>query len=64
MLGCMRTRVRKQPIIALYFEFENVLKIYNLKTWNQYKQVPHLTGNNIWESDKTHTSQKVSPFQE
>ena len=24
MIGCLRTRVRKQPIIALYFEFENV----------------------------------------
>ena len=22
MIGCMRTRVRKQPIIALYFESE------------------------------------------
>ena len=22
MIGCLRTRVRKQPIIALYFEFE------------------------------------------
>ena len=25
------TRVRKQPIIVLYFEFENELKFYNLK---------------------------------
>ena len=25
------THVRKQPIIALYFEFETVLKFYNLK---------------------------------
>ena len=24
-------RVRKQPIIALYFEFETVLKFYNLE---------------------------------
>ena len=23
MIGCLRTRVHKQPIIALYFEFEN-----------------------------------------
>ena len=30
MIGCMRTRVRKQPIIALYFEFEDELKFYNL----------------------------------
>ena len=34
MIGCLRThvtRVRKQPIIVLYFEFENELKFYNLK---------------------------------
>ena len=30
MIGCLRTRVRKQPIIELYFEFENELKFYNL----------------------------------
>ena len=29
MIGCLRTR--KQPIIALYFEFENELKFYNLE---------------------------------
>ena len=33
MIGCLRTRVRKQPIIALYFEFETVLKFYNLGAW-------------------------------
>ena len=27
MIGCLRTRVRKQPIIALCFEFENELKV-------------------------------------
>ena len=31
MIGCLQTRVRKQPIIGLYFEFETVLKFYNLK---------------------------------
>ena len=30
MIGFLRTRIRKQPIIALYFEFENELKFYNL----------------------------------
>ena len=34
MIGCLRTRLRKQPIIALYFEFENELKIYNLGAWS------------------------------
>ena len=32
MIGCLRTRVRKQPIIALYFESENELKLYNLES--------------------------------
>ena len=31
MIGCLRTRVRNQPIVALYFELENELKFYNLK---------------------------------
>ena len=31
MMGCLRTHVRKQPIIALYFESETVVKVYNLK---------------------------------
>ena len=31
MIGCLRTRVRKQPIIALYFGSETVLKFYNPK---------------------------------
>ena len=31
MIGCLRTRVRMQPIIALYFESENELKFYNLE---------------------------------
>ena len=31
MIGCLRTRARKQPIIALYFESENELKFYNLE---------------------------------
>ena len=32
MMGCMRTRVRKQPIIALYFKSENnELQFYNLQ---------------------------------
>ena len=29
MIGCLR--VRKQPIIALYFESENELELYNLE---------------------------------
>ena len=37
MIGCLRTHVRtdvrKEPIIALYFEFENELKFYNLGAW-------------------------------
>ena len=29
MIGCLWTRVHKQQIITLYFEFETVLKFYN-----------------------------------
>ena len=35
MIGCLGTRVRKQPIIVLYFESETVLKFYNLEAWYQ-----------------------------
>ena len=31
MIGCLWTHVRKQSIIALYFEFETVIKLYNLE---------------------------------
>ena len=31
MIGCLRTRAHKQPIIELYFEFEIALKFYNLE---------------------------------
>ena len=31
MIRCLRTRVRKQPIIALYFESKNELEFYNLE---------------------------------
>ena len=34
MIGYLWTRVRKQPIIAFYFEFENELKFYNLEAWS------------------------------
>ena len=33
MIGCLRIRVSKQPIIALYFETETVRKFYNLEAW-------------------------------
>ena len=44
MIGCLRTRVREQPIIALYFEFENELKFYNL-----FVQAP-ITVEKRWQS--------------
>ena len=31
MIDCLWTHVHKQPIIALYIEFETVLKFYNLE---------------------------------
>ena len=41
MIGCLRTHVRKQPIIALYFEFENELKFNNLGV-SKSKAIGHL----------------------
>ena len=40
MIGCLQTRVRKQTIIALYFESETVLKFYNLegRSWQMGDQ--------------------------
>ena len=37
MIGCLRTRIRKQPIIALYFESEYELKFYNLEARSTIK---------------------------
>ena len=39
MIGCLRTCVRKQPIIVLYFEHETVLKFYNLEARASDKSV-------------------------
>ena len=38
MIGCLRTRVRKQPIIVLYFKFKNKLKFYNLEARSPAQQ--------------------------
>ena len=40
MIGCLRTCVGKQPIIALYFDAEPVLKFYNLEA-RPIKQAMH-----------------------
>ena len=34
--ACGLTRVRKQPIIALYFKFETLLKFNNLEAWSGF----------------------------
>ena len=39
MIGCLRTRVRKQPIIALYFESENELKFMTSRPGFDYQFV-------------------------
>ena len=49
MIGCLRTRVRKQPIIALYFESENELKFYNLKAWKAHN---HRLQANPWQQEE------------
>ena len=42
MIGCLRTHARKQPIIVLYFEFENELKFYNLGARFKRKKYLHV----------------------
>ena len=37
----MSTRVCKQPITVLYFEFENEVKFYNSKAWPMLKYVTY-----------------------
>ena len=39
MIGCLQTCVHKQPIIVFYFEFETVLKFYNLGSWSVTENV-------------------------
>ena len=50
MIGCLRTRVHKQPIIVLYFEFENEFKFYNLQAWlkSQLQFVAMLSSSIAW----------------
>ena len=60
MIGCFRTRVRKQPIIALYFESETVLKFYNLEASSLVlvKMIAKL------ESTQSNAYQKLRPSTE
>ena len=37
MMGCLRTRVRKQPIITLYFELETVFKSFYMLNLSEQK---------------------------
>ena len=59
MIGCLRTRVRKQPIIALHFESENVLKFYYLEARFK-KKIHSLMESNI--QAKTINDIKVKPW--
>ena len=36
MIGCLWTRVRKQPNIALYFEFESLRFILSLRLFSSF----------------------------
>ena len=46
MIGCLRTRVRKEPIVGLYFESENELQFYNLESRTKHKTHTHNGRNN------------------
>ena len=41
MIGCLWTRVHKQPISALYFQFESEFKFYNLEAWSGPNKMSH-----------------------
>ena len=43
MIGCLQTRVRKQPIIGHYFESANELKFYNLEASSFYSSTKYCT---------------------
>ena len=43
MIGCLWTPVHKQPIIALYFEFENDLKLNNLGAKGQVQSLLYVS---------------------
>ena len=43
----LRIRVRKQPIIVFYFEFENELKFYNLRAWCP-DNILHVRSNTVY----------------
>ena len=47
MIGCLRTPVRKQPITVLYFEFETVLKFYNLEACSYFGELSLVYSNNL-----------------
>ena len=58
MIGCLRTRVRNQPIIVLYFEFEIKLKFYSLEAMKHNNNL--LIYKSLWQSifDRKCTSLK------
>ena len=56
MIGCLRTRVHKQPIIALYFESENERKFYNLEAWST-KYTPNMCS--FFVNGEVKTNQKM-----
>ena len=59
MIGCLRTRVRKQPIIALYFEFETELKFYNLEAKSVLVLAPTANHANLLPGQTIHSFLKI-----
>ena len=54
MIGCLRTRVRNQPIIALYFESENELKFYNLEARSGFTMFVYEAINSLVDDKNIH----------
>ena len=51
MIGCLQTRVHKQPIVTLYFEFETVLKFYSPKAWTGHSAYAFICGSVVRDYD-------------
>ena len=68
MIGCLRTRVRKQSIIALHFEFETVLKFFNLGARNEFHALLNqmhpdiVVGSETWLHSDIHNTELVPDY--
>ena len=64
MIGCLPTSARKQPIIALYFESETILKFYNSKAgFGREEGTQGVSLSSNWITHKMENKRKVTVMQ-